>query len=978
MLLKDYLNNTTHGRRILIMSDLVRGQALIRMHEEKTGQMVRNVTCMTIPQMTDVLYRYILAADGYDEEYETLDNTEAMMLFRGVLFKNIKGLHYFNNEKMMDLATTYEIYKKADLVRANGWNGEEKKAKNDRVSDLKLLISEYEEKLSADKLLDQVAKEKYVLEKIKTFASAEDELRSVFSAEISYLAEDAETFNGIELELLSAFKNAEDAEVHAFENILSIDTLSNCKGKASFYKGYGSFNEASYVANDILEKAYPIGNVTVLYSSANQLPAITTALRGNGIPMNVVSNYPATDNAYISLTKKILDWAEADYSEKALDSILLSPVISVQVDDGSGSKVNALSGQKYYDHVLNARNRRDDGYVLGWGYERNIKFIEHEKSFVKDDFTKAVLKMHEALLGIFSDKGKPYGDKTKIRPITIYEKLVAFIEEYTSGGTDYAVGIDSIRRLATAVRMEERSLSLNEVLEFINEILSTVTVSDTEETTAVKVQAMGDWCLLDRSIVYVVGLSLKDMQGNTTESPVLFDDEMVSFLSTGYVPTIKNEADIKEKRLMYSLSSFDGESITFGYSDYDTVNFWENNASAFFRQALSAFGSGSIKDLTEFVYGNPVAPVGPIAIPSYKDKASYDVRLETSNSSLEVLLDCPKKYAYDKIMHIPDNEFTECNYGQWLDARLKGSFFHRIVEQYCNTRLVKKVSEAYETAVDKDSVIKIAKQLEKELLLEAPCAFEGLADRETSDMIDNATEYLQTLLDELNDTTEWRVLRAELKFIGASYPIKGFDGKDYCFKLTGYVDRIDYRIDKAAGKCFIRIVDYKTGKRDRKDKENELGKLIQYAVYKKALVETGNAEDSTKGVVPMQDYIRDIVAELEEDASIKGYDLEFDCFQYVFPLDKTSRNPIVINESDLEGMNIVRLKAILAILEHKHVYPDHKELVEALAALAADYPADASDINDLQSVLLGNKNETENCTYCAYNYLCTNRKAGEF
>ncbi len=48
MLLKDYLNKKTHGRRILIVSDLVRGQALIRMHEEKTGQMVRNITCMTI------------------------------------------------------------------------------------------------------------------------------------------------------------------------------------------------------------------------------------------------------------------------------------------------------------------------------------------------------------------------------------------------------------------------------------------------------------------------------------------------------------------------------------------------------------------------------------------------------------------------------------------------------------------------------------------------------------------------------------------------------------------------------------------------------------------------------------------------------------------------------------------------------------------------------------------------------------------
>ena len=45
-----------------------------------------------------------------------------------------------------------------------------------------------------------------------------------------------------------------------------------------------------YIANDILEKGLPLGGVTVLYSSANQLPAITAALRGNGIKADVVSS----------------------------------------------------------------------------------------------------------------------------------------------------------------------------------------------------------------------------------------------------------------------------------------------------------------------------------------------------------------------------------------------------------------------------------------------------------------------------------------------------------------------------------------------------------------------------------------------------------------------------------------------------------------------------------------------------------------
>ncbi|WP_177201752.1 hypothetical protein [Butyrivibrio proteoclasticus] len=83
-----------------------------------------------------------------------------------------------------------EIFGKVNLVRANGWSGKETKVNNDRVSDLKLLISEYEEKLSSEMKMDKVSKEKYVLEKLRSFADIKAELRLIFSADMSYLAED--------------------------------------------------------------------------------------------------------------------------------------------------------------------------------------------------------------------------------------------------------------------------------------------------------------------------------------------------------------------------------------------------------------------------------------------------------------------------------------------------------------------------------------------------------------------------------------------------------------------------------------------------------------------------------------------------------------------------------------------------------------------------------------------------------------------
>ena len=161
MLFNDYMNRETQERRILIVSDAARGQALVREYEKKTGIMAQNVNCMTVKMLADVVYNFMLSESGYEDGFRILDDTEATMLFKDVLINTIGRLKYFKEEKMMDLATVCEVFNKAMLVRTNGWNGKE--VSNARISDLKLLIEEYKKKLEAEKLLDQIAKERAVL-----------------------------------------------------------------------------------------------------------------------------------------------------------------------------------------------------------------------------------------------------------------------------------------------------------------------------------------------------------------------------------------------------------------------------------------------------------------------------------------------------------------------------------------------------------------------------------------------------------------------------------------------------------------------------------------------------------------------------------------------------------------------------------------------------------------------------------------------
>lgn len=83
-------------------------------------------------------------------------------------------------------------------------------------------------------------------------------------------------------------------------------------------------------------------------------------------------------------------------------------------------------------------------------------------------------------------------------------------------------------------------------------------------------------------------------------------------------------------------------------------------------------------------------------------------------------------------------------------------------------------------------------------------------------------------------------------------------------------------------------------------------------------------------------------------------------------------------EDELEGTNLIRLKAILTITENYQIYPDQKELLEITENLGDRYSDHKDDINDLCEILKDSfKNAVEKCDYCPYECLCTNRKAGD-
>ncbi len=353
----------------------------------------------------------------------------------------------------------------------------------------------------------------------------------------------------------------------------------------------------------------------------------------------------------------------------------------------------------------------------------------------------------------------------------------------------------------------------------------------------------------------------------------------------------------------------------------------------------------------------------------------------SSSSSMEALLKCPKYFAYTRALHIPDNTFSNKNYGQWLDALYRGSFFHSIMEKYCGQKMCKPSSERYDEFIDEAFLSSLASEIENNMISELPYAFRSIADQDTGDLIAETRVYLNKLIVELNGQENWRILAEELGFENSQYLVTDYAGNAHVFTISGIIDRVDYRVDPTEKKCYLRIIDYKTGKRDSKEKEKRRGTVVQYDIYKKALMGAGIVKG---GNISLLDRVKHKITESEKNEEIKDYEFIFDSFQYVFPLDNETDKPIEIKEIEADDISLIRMKTILTLICDGKVYSDKKQLFDAISEMPGKFSKYATELNGLKCAMAKTKKineindeEKKDCRYCEYKELCVSRKAGD-
>lgn len=207
----------------------------------------------------------------------------------------------------------------------------------------------------------------------------------------------------------------------------------------------------------------------------------------------------------------------------------------------------------------------------------------------------------------------------------------------------------------------------------------------------------------------------------------------------------------------------------------------------------------------------------------------YDRTLHLSSSRIDKLASCRFAYFLSFGLRAQERETAE------LDASLYGIFVHDVLEHVC--REVKRRGGFHAVTCD-------------EVLSFAEVRMEQYARTELSDLWTSArAEYLfrrtfaevrmvvRELYEELHVSAfapEW----FELHFAdGETLPSVHITGKKMTAKLTGFVDRAD--IWRSGNRVFVRVVDYKTGRRSFDYTDVFYGLGLQMLLYLFALEQSG-------------------------------------------------------------------------------------------------------------------------------------------
>lgn len=583
------------------------------------------------------------------------------------------------------------------------------------------------------------------------------------------------------------------------KNIVQLMNLKRLKDNLHIHSvaAYGFENAVEHALMPIHKGDISPDKVHFVYTNASLLPTIYQKVQKLKVPATFASGIPIElTEAYYFVTKMIY-YIENNYPLYVLHELASANLLNVT------------------DPFVFNKLVTTDGMTTG---TRFLAIIEHELAkenpiyTIKENYDKTKLLLEEItelqnlITEITSDQSNQL-----ISFITLFTK---FYHHRSKTEVIAKKTIENLLQGANAVIDNER-FELSDLLTFIN---GQFIQAQAEEEGHLYISSLADVGPLYRNNYCWFGMTVEEFgaQGNNhpfvnEESLATLDipseEEKLSQLEdkleehlqdkdvnhTLYLTKIHMERR-QENNPILTYHKYAGEAEEVGYPKPAYTNDKENHPLT-----SEAHEEISLK-IEEDSYSKVLYA---------RDKTTKDLFVFSPTSARE-LVQCSRKFMYERVMGLRDYEVDEPERNRWLAFNLLGNLYHEVLENYVN--------EAMEGVPNVEDIIEVTFSKYRK---KYPPMYEELYLEEK----ERATEVMKNFVKRFTEDDEqgWRTLQAEASFGSKDEPITIELDDEMFIHINGQIDRVDYQEEQN----MYRVTDYKTGKVNN---TNDL----QIALYEKA------------------------------------------------------------------------------------------------------------------------------------------------
>lgn len=569
-----------------------------------------------------------------------------------------------------------------------------------------------------------------------------------------------------------------------------------------FVQGYGRENEALYPFYDLLERQIPFGQAAILWAGSGDPALLRDQAARLEVPLTLDGGVPLGDGPLLSLLRRLAAWYDGGCPVEGLPDLMACGLVPPQ---GPG--------------LLRFLRKNHVGYQL----PRYFDCLTRAGEALAPDGSEAELRtalerwtgFFQEIEGLF-DRSTGAGDGLARLKSFLLEYYVKFGPELRA--PEYAALISALEGMLALSPDGPFRVLLPALLDGA---ARTPCRSAPPRDGAVHAAPLSRGVFLDRPYTYILGLERDALTAPGRESPLLRNEERRAL----GLPLSGAGAELPLYHLGTVLAAARGE-VTLSYSCFDTEKLLATPPSPVYERLRN----GAPPAL--FGYRRPVSLTGADlwleggARPAPSPGAGTADREELTDfrfsaSSLELAMECPRRFYFQYLLGVPQEEKTELTGRTWLPANAFGSLVHETLEDY--------FSQLIRTKTPPDFAPLWSARLETYRRL-WPCANPALEEREARRAEDTVKSALRHFEKAQTGSTP---LAAELTFGRETETPQPFGmpedfnlrlDRDLSFRFTGSVDRLD-RLPSGG----LRVLDYKTGSASRFYQRFE--EKLQYYLY---------------------------------------------------------------------------------------------------------------------------------------------------